>query len=188
MNNTATLHQPHGALNVYSMVGTRHKIEVEPERVKELAARGLNDREIAKALGVCYGTLRRNIAESEKVRRARIAGRKAAGTYKNEQDAAVADDEGVVLLQYGDEEVVLKALKRKTLHGTPLPAGKRMRHLKDITGWDVSALVRSLERLVVHLLVEEIPAYSERNNTPFTQYAAIEPSAEKGGEIDEDED
>lgn len=184
----AVTQTPDRSLNVYAMLGTRQKIEVAPERVKELAAKGLSDQQIAKALGVCHNTLRRNIAESEKVRKARIAGRKAAGLYKDEPQATVADDEGVVLLQYGDEEVVLKALKRKTLHGTPLPEGKRMRHLKDITGWDVSALVRSLERLVVHLLVEEIPAYSELNNTPFTQYAAIEPSEEKGAEIDTDED
>lgn len=182
----AVTQTPDRSLNVYAMVGTRQKIDVEPERVKELAAKGLNDREIAKALGVCHNTLRRNIAESEKVRRARIAGRKAAGLYKDEQDSAVADDEGVVVLQYGDKEVVLKALKRQTLNRTKLPKEKRMRHLKDITGWDVSALVRSLERLVVHLLVEEIPAYSELNNTPFTQYAAVEPTEKKEDDADED--
>lgn len=159
-----------GTLDVHGMSGARRRIDCPPEQVKELARLGLSKKQIARKLGMSDRTFRDNLANSMTLKNYWKDGAIDAGTFTDKQEPKTiwADEESVVQLQPGDEEIVLKALKLTKRNGVKYPKFKRIRHLRDITQWDTGALVASLERLIIHLKI------TKHENLMFTEYEAYE--------------
>lgn len=58
---------------------TKPKIEIDPEKVRALAAEGKNQEQIARALGICDDTLIARKKESREIREALKKGQEEAG-------------------------------------------------------------------------------------------------------------
>jgi hypothetical protein len=160
---------------LHQMTGTRLKKERDHTRLYKLASQGKTKFEIADTLGLSMTTFHNWLANDGKAARVWEAGARYAGTFTERQKPAryglaAVDEEGVVQLTEMDTEIMLPALRKRSLFGEPLPKGKRIKHLRAITGLDTHVVVASLERLEVHLKIDVV------EGLVFTDYFARDES------------
>jgi hypothetical protein len=127
---------------------------LSPERVRELAKRGLSYREAAKEVSLCEQEFVSRLRSLVSIGRAWDEGRQVAGITEERRKTPVhdADEEGCIVLQPVDEQVY-EALMVTRLRRVKYPLRKRMRHLREITELDTGTLIHSIERLEQNLLV-----------------------------------
>lgn len=128
------------------LINTKSRIEASPARVKELAAQGLTDQQIAKALKMSHTTFRMRLNKELSFLTAWTEGKKIAGTFTRSIASQEAWEEEMP--EQPQDAIILKALTKRRFNKQPLPTEKRAALLRNITGFDLSVVVTSLERLV----------------------------------------
>lgn len=138
------------------------EIPCPPERVRELAARGLERDEIAKELGMSFTTFRRRLDNSS-IQAAYEEGRREYAPTAKTRAQIGFDAEGVPYLTKHDRKV-LKALKQQKVQREKFSLHKQVAALREITKFTDRQIIKSLERLEIHQMIKR---YEYLNFTKF---------------------